>query len=107
MHFKVDNKSVSTSSSKLAEVMEAIKGLPVEELSVVMEELQHVLSGPIPEGEYLTIAEVSAYLKISRASIWRRSKDRILKPYKMGNRTLFARADIDDYLKNGMNHEEH
>lgn len=95
-------------NSNLAEVLENLKSLSDEEKEKVLQELKHEVCGtPVPEGEYLTIKEVSAYLKICRTSIWQYSKMGILKPYKIGNRTLFARADIDDYLKSGKNHEEH
>lgn len=99
MEYKIDNKSVASTSGKLGEVMEALKGLPVEELSIVLEELQHQLSGPIPDGEYLSITEVCQYLKVERTTVWRYSKRGILKPRKIGYKILYARADIDDYLK--------
>lgn len=104
---KFDNKSVATCSEKLGEVMEALKGLPIEELSFVMKELQNQLSGPIPDGKYLTIDEVCQYLKIGRTTVWRYSKAGILKPKKIGYKILYARADIDEHFNNGMSHEEH
>ena len=53
-----------------------------------------------PEDTYLTINQACEYLHVSRMTIWRWSKDGILKPKKIGCKTLYARADIDDYLNN-------
>jgi len=63
-------------------------------------------SSPTPKGEYLTINELCKLLKIGRMTIWRHSKKGILHPHKIGNRVLYARADIDDYLRKGGNHAE-
>lgn len=63
-------------------------------------------SSPTPKGEYLTINELCKLLKIGRMTIWRHSKKGILHPRKIGNRVLFARADIDEYLKKGGNNAE-
>ena len=50
-------------NSNLAEVLENLKSLSDEEKEKVLQELKHEVCGtPIPEGEYLTIKEVSAYL---------------------------------------------
>lgn len=61
-------------------------------------------SSPTPKGEYLTINELCKLLKIGRMTIWRHSKKGILKPRKIGNRVLYARADIDEYLQKGGEH---
>lgn len=63
-------------------------------------------NSPTPKGEYLTIRELCNLLKIGRQTIWRNSKKGILHPRKIGNRVLFARADIDEYLRKGGNHAE-
>lgn len=63
-------------------------------------------NGPTPKGEYLTINELCKLLKVCRMTIWRHSKEGILHPRRIGNRVLFARADIDDYLMKGGNHGE-
>ena len=89
----------------LAEIAGALKELSENELYELIEILQkHVGGSHVPEGEYLTVDEASRYLKVSRTSLWRYSKMGILKPCKIGSRILFARADIDEYLKKGGNH---
>lgn len=89
----------------LAEIAGALKELTEDELYELIEMLQkHVGGSPVPEGEYLTVDEASRYLKVCRTSLWRYSKMGILKPRKIGSRILFARADIDEYLKKGGNH---
>ena len=91
----------------LAEIAGALKELTEDELYELIEMLQkHVGGSPVPEGEYLTVDEASRYLKVCRISLWRYSKMGILKPRKIGSRILFARADIDEYLKKGGNHAE-
>ena len=62
---------------------------------------------PSMKEKYLTIKEICKYLKISSTTVWRLSKKGILKPMKIGNRTLFARAEIDDYLRKEGSHAEH
>lgn len=106
MEYKIEKTSVTSTSGKLGEVMEALRGLPVEELSIVLEELQHQLSSPIPDGEYLSITEVCQYLKVGRTTVWRYSKAGILKPKKIGYKILYARGDIENIL-NGKAHGKH
>lgn len=55
----------------------------------------------VPPTEYLTIEEVGRLLRLSRTTIWKYRKDGILKARTIGNKTLFARADIDEILKGG------
>lgn len=94
-------------NSNLAEVLENLKGLSESEIEKLINELQHQLNGsPIPDGKYLSIEEVCAYLKVSRVTVWRYTKAGILKPKKIGYKILYARGDIDNLL-NGMSHEEH
>lgn len=83
----------------------ATLSIPKETLQEILQSLEEENS-PTPEGEYLTINELCKLLKIGRMTIWRHSKKGILKPRKIGNRVLFARADIDEYLKKGGNHAE-
>ena len=91
----------------LTEIAGALKELTEEELYELTEMLQkHVGGSPVPDGEYLTVDEASRYLKVCRTSLWRYSKMGILKPRKIGSRILFARADIDQYMKKGGNHAE-
>ena len=101
-------QQLANANENLAKAIEAIKGLSGEELTELLDDLQQQLNGtPIPTGEYLSIIEVCQYLKVGRTTVWRYTKMGILKPRKIGCKILYARADIDDYLKNGMSHEEH
>jgi excisionase family DNA binding protein len=47
------------------------------------------------EKKYLSAKEVSIYLGISIATVWRHAKNGILITYKLGSRTLFPKDDID------------
>lgn len=110
MKRKVKQVLADSKNMSLAEISKAVLSLTQDELLEMNETLQKELANknaPIPEGKYLTIEEVCAYLKVNRVSVWRYSKNGYLKPHKIGNRTLYARADIDDYLKNSMSHDEH
>ena len=100
-------QKLANAQEYLAEITKVVQELPPEELIKLSKKIQKELEGhsPIPDGKYLTIDEVCQYLKMSRTTIWRYTKSGILKPKKIGYKTLYARADIDDYLKNGMSHE--
>lgn len=99
-------QNLANAEGNLAKAAEIVCSLSHEELQELANEVQNKLNcTPIPEGKYLTIEEVCQYLKVGRTTVWRYSKAGILKPKKIGYKTLFARADIDDYLKNGMSHE--
>ena len=99
-------QKLANADGNLAKALEIVCSLSNEELQELANEVQKRLdSTPIPEGKYLTVEEVGEYLKLCRTTVWRYSKNGILKPRKVGNRVLFARADIDDYLKNAMSHE--
>ena len=52
------------------------------------------------EKKYLSAKEVSIYLGISIATVWRHAKNGILKTYKLGNRTLFPIDEIDKLFSN-------
>ena len=71
-------------------------------------EAQHKeISSPTPPGEYLTIKQAGKYLHVNRTTIWRYSKQGLLKPRRIGCHVLFARADIDNYLMREEGHGEH
>ena len=96
---------ISCETTKLAEVV--AQGVSLER-DFELEELQLMEnSSPIPKDEYLTIDQVAAYLHINRVTIWRYRKQGLLKPRRIGNRILFARADIDNYLMKDEDHGEH
>ena len=99
-------EQLAATKGDVGQIVRILKGLSSNELEEIAEHYQHELNGsPIPEGKYMTVTEVGRYLNISRTSVWRYAKVGILKPRKIGGRVLFARADIDDYLLNGMSHE--
>ncbi|WP_050899193.1 helix-turn-helix domain-containing protein [Marinitoga piezophila] len=50
------------------------------------------------EDEFLTKKEVAKLLKVSEVTIYRWSKQGILKPIKIGKKVLFKRADIEKLL---------
>lgn len=81
----------------------ATLSIPKETLQEILQSLEEENS-PEPEGKYLTINELCKLLKIGRMTIWRHSKKGILHPHKIGNRVLYARADIDEYLRKGGKH---
>lgn len=45
-----------------------------------------------------TVDEASAYLRISRASLYRLIGDGSLKPARVGGRTLIRRVDAEKFL---------
>ena len=101
IHLKIEGGSRAMKKALERNPKETIKEL-CKKVSQMEFELDE--SSPTPEGEYLTINELCKLLKIGRMTIWRHSKKGILKPRKIGSRVLFARADIDEYLKEGGEH---
>jgi len=49
--------------------------------------------------EFLTRDETSTFLKISNVTLHDWVKKKIIKPYKMGNRTYFCRAELIETLR--------
>ncbi len=58
-------------------------------------------AGGSPEGEYLTLGELAAWLKISRGSAWLLVVEKEEIPYlRFGGRIVrLARADVEAYLR--------
>ncbi len=58
-------------------------------------------TGGPPEGEYLTLGELAAWLKISRGSAWLLVVEKEEIPYlRVRNRIVrMARADVEAYLR--------
>ena len=50
--------------------------------------------------EFLTRKETAAILKISLVTLHQWSNDKILHPYKVGNRTYFSRKEITELIYN-------
>lgn len=49
--------------------------------------------------ELLTIAEVAAYLKLSRRTAWRWCKSGLLPAVKIGHQWRVARTDLEDFVQ--------
>jgi len=52
------------------------------------------------EDKYLTVEEVSKYLKVSRGTVRTMTKSKGLPSIKVGNRVLFDRVEVDKWVKN-------
>jgi predicted DNA-binding transcriptional regulator AlpA len=83
-----------------------INGTSLEELKEFMQGFENKLSDlkthftPKEPDQFLSRKETADLLKISLVSIHQWSKDGILRPYKMGNRTYFSRKEIEETLFN-------
>jgi excisionase family DNA binding protein len=51
------------------------------------------------EGEILTIKEVAEYLKVTERTIYRLAGTKKIPAFKVGGTWRFARADIDNWIK--------
>lgn len=52
---------------------------------------------PIPSAA-LTVDEAANYLSVSRATIWRLLKNKLLVRTRIGGRTVVRRVDLDAFL---------
>jgi len=53
--------------------------------------------------EYLRVDDVSEYLKISVATVWLYTKQKKITAIKLSPRvTVWAKSDLDDYVKSCM-----
>ena len=50
------------------------------------------------QGQLLTIAEVAAYLKLSRRTAWRWCKSGHLPAFKIGHQWRVAQQDLEDFV---------
>ena len=58
------------------------------------------IGGPVADGSpLLTIKETSAYIRRSRSELHRLEHSGVLKPKRFGRRVLYARADVDNYIR--------
>ena len=46
-----------------------------------------------------TVKDACTYLSISRMSLYRMMERKEIAPIKIGNRTLFDRKDLDDFIE--------
>ena len=92
----------------LEEIQNLFEGMSEKEQKKAVEKFAQKVYGKQPSAdpqEYLTTREVGLLLHLSRTTIWRYEQQGILKPYLIGNKRLFARADIDELLKKGGSHD--
>ncbi|MBR5038726.1 MAG: helix-turn-helix domain-containing protein [Prevotella sp.] len=90
-----------------AKLTDSLPYLTEEQMKELEKRIEQVKSNPIPTDEYLTINQVGEYLKVCRTTVWKYSKAGILKPRKIGGRVLFARSDIDFYMRKEASHDKH
>jgi excisionase family DNA binding protein len=55
--------------------------------------------------EWLTAKEVSEYLKVSLATVYRWTSEGILTKYKAGRTSRYKRAEVDEAMKAGQEGE--
>lgn len=60
--------------------------------------IQPIEKKPTEHKEFLTRRETSEFLKVSLVTIHEWSKNRIIKPYKLGNRTYFKYSELLETL---------
>ncbi len=70
---------------------------------VLVNELKNIK--PQPQKEYLSREEVAKMLKVSETTLHNWSKDGILNPYKIGNRVLYKKHEIDTALIKVYHHD--
>ncbi len=51
--------------------------------------------------EWLTAKEVSSYLKVSLATVYRWTDQGILKKYKAGRTTRYKKSEVDQVMESG------
>jgi excisionase family DNA binding protein len=51
-----------------------------------------------PEGEILTLDEVSAYLKAGKRTVYRLAAEGKLPAFKLGGTWRFRRSDLDEWI---------
>ena len=56
--------------------------------------------GKVVETEIMTLAEVSAHLRIHRTSVMRYVAEGMLKCHSLGKRRLFRRNDVELFFEN-------
>jgi excisionase family DNA binding protein len=52
----------------------------------------------VNERDFLNIRETCLLLGISRATLWRLTKEKLIKSKSIGTKRIFRRADIDDFM---------
>ncbi len=74
-----------------------------------LEDQKHVLSGNVSVAEilafikqdkYLTLAEAAEYTRLGERTIKRRLNEIRPRPFRVGNRLLFKKSDLDQWMEN-------
>lgn len=79
--------------------------LSVEDLRTFAEALlrgQEELIKQRADDRYITAAEAAKLLKVTRVCIYNWGKKGIIRPMKVGKRTLFSKADIEAKVEKGI-----
>jgi excisionase family DNA binding protein len=59
------------------------------------------LGGESIKGEYLDVKEVSTLLKVDKTTLWRWDRKGLLKRSRVGGRSLYSRADVEQFINEG------
>lgn len=70
----------------------------IKELKHSIAELETKLCNPISR-EFVTIDQLCDALHVSRMTIYRYTKDGILKPYRFGSKSLYKIEDVKQSFK--------
>jgi excisionase family DNA binding protein len=56
------------------------------------------MGGTDADSPYMTTQEASAYCRIHRSSLWRASKEGLIKKYGYGNAVRYRRDELDELM---------
>ncbi|OQB72535.1 MAG: Helix-turn-helix domain protein [Deltaproteobacteria bacterium ADurb.Bin135] len=69
--------------------LDIVFGAPVRYIQSMAEEIKRLF----------TVNEACTYLSISRMSLYRMMERKEIAPVKIGNRTLFDKRDLDEFIE--------
>lgn len=83
--------------------------MPNQELAKLLEEavtniLENRPAGSAPSKEedpYMNIAEVAAYTRLAKQTIYQKTSARTIPHYKRGSRIIFRKSEVDQWLQAG------
>ena len=78
-----------------------LSGITLEQLATALKPLLDHSTISITEtsNELLSREEACELLKINKTSLWKHTKNGKLKSYGIGNRVLYKRSELLDYIK--------
>ena len=89
-------KLIQVTPNELAHLISESVKTQIQELSIQLKETQ-----PTKEDkDFLSRKETSQLFNVSLVTIHQWSNDKIIKPYKIGNRTFYKRSELLDTLYN-------